>query len=162
MKKIIDKTLNSAIVCLLAIMVLVCCWQVFTRYALGDPSKVTEEFLRYSLIWLTMLGCPYAYGLNKHLAINYIAKKYTQKEQNYFNMFVEFIVLFFSITVLIGGGYLVCINSLGQTSPALHMPTIFLYLSLPINGVLMVYYSLLKLKDNVKIIKSNKLKEISL
>ncbi|MBU3114053.1 TRAP transporter small permease [Clostridium lacusfryxellense] len=143
-------------------MVLVCCWQVITRYALGDPSKVTEEFLRYSLIWLTMLGCPYAYGLNKHLAINFIVKNYTKNEQSYFNIFVESMVLLFSISVLIGGGILVCINSLGQTSPALHMPTVFLYLCLPINGVLMVYYSILKLKDNLGKMKSEKLRKISL
>lgn len=156
MKKIIDKTLNSAIVFLLGAMVLVCFWQVISRYVLGSPSKVTEEALRYSLIWLTMLGCPYAYGLNKHLAINFIVKKYTEKEQNYFNIFVECIVLFFSIFVLVCGGVLVCINSIGQTSPALHLPTQFLYLCLPVSGIIMVYYSIIKLVDNFKSIKNGK------
>ena len=153
MKKIIDKILNSAIIFLLGAMVIVCCWQVISRYVLGSPSKYTEEVLRYSLIWLTMLGCPYAYGLNKHLNINFIVKKYTEKEQKYFNIFVECIVLFFSVFVLICGGVLVCINSIGQTSPAIHLPTIFLYLCLPINGIIMVYYGILKLIDYIKIIK---------
>ena len=60
--KIINKILGSAIAALAAIMVFACCWQVITRFLLKDPSQWTEEFLRYALIWMTMLGAPYAYG----------------------------------------------------------------------------------------------------
>lgn len=146
MKKIIDKTLNSAIVILLGCMAVVCCWQVFTRYVLGNPSKVTEEFLRYSLIWLTMLGSPYAYGLNKHLSINFFTKTFSEKHQKVINIFIELVVIFLSVFVLICGGVLVCMNSVGQTSAAMHLPMQFLYMGLPISGVLTVYYSALKLK----------------
>ncbi|HCW53548.1 MAG TPA: TRAP transporter small permease [Clostridium sp.] len=146
MKKIIDRTLNGAIVILLACMAVVCCWQVFTRYVLGNPSKVTEEFLRYSLIWLTMLGSPYAYGLNKHLSINFFTKTFSAKHQKIINTFIELAVIFLSVFVLIYGGILVCMNSVGQTSAAMHLPMPVLYMSLPISGVLTIYYSVLKLK----------------
>ncbi|MDO5517805.1 MAG: TRAP transporter small permease [Clostridium sp.] len=146
MKKIIDRTLNGAIVILLGCMAVVCCWQVFTRYVLGNPSKVTEEFLRYSLIWLTMLGSPYAYGLNKHLSINFFTKTFDEKHEKIVNVFVEIVVIFLSVFVLICGGILVCVNSIGQTSAAMHLPMQFLYMGLPISGVLTVYYSALKLK----------------
>ena len=63
--KILDKFLSSVIAVLVALMVLGCCWQVITRFILNDPSSWTEEFLRYALIWLTMLGAPYAYGQGK-------------------------------------------------------------------------------------------------
>ncbi|MFP7334128.1 TRAP transporter small permease subunit, partial [Shouchella clausii] len=35
------------------LMVLVAIWQVFSRYVLNAPSTFSEEFLRYSLIWVT-------------------------------------------------------------------------------------------------------------
>ena len=60
--KIINKILGTVISVLVAVMVLACCWQVITRFLLNDPSQWTEEFLRYALIWMTMLGAPYAYG----------------------------------------------------------------------------------------------------
>lgn len=156
MRKIIDKVLNGAIVVLLACMAIVCCWQVFTRYVLGSPSKVTEEFLRYSLIWLTMLGCPYAYGLNKHLSINFFTKTFTKRNEQITNVFVECIVIFLSVFVLVCGGILVCLNSVGQTSAAMHLPMVCLYMSLPINGVLTIYYSYLKLAESIKTIRSIK------
>ena len=31
-------------------------WQIFSRWILKDPSTFTEEFMRYMLIWASMLG----------------------------------------------------------------------------------------------------------
>ena len=31
-------------------------WQIFTRWILKDPSTVTDEFLRYVLIWAAMMS----------------------------------------------------------------------------------------------------------
>ena len=60
--KVLNKILSSVLAFMVAAMVVVCCWQVITRFVLGNPSKYTEEILRFALIWLTMLGAPYAYG----------------------------------------------------------------------------------------------------
>ncbi len=44
--------LLGAICCLvLAIMVGIACWQVVSRYILGVPSTLTEEMLRFLLVW---------------------------------------------------------------------------------------------------------------
>ena len=58
--KALNKILENILAVLVAVMVLGCIWQVVTRFILNNPSKYTEEFLRYALIWLTMLGVPYA------------------------------------------------------------------------------------------------------
>lgn len=55
--KVLNKILSSVLAFMVAAMVVVCCWQVITRFVLGNPSKYTEEILRFALIWLTMLGC---------------------------------------------------------------------------------------------------------
>ena len=57
--KTLNKILGYLIAFLVGLMVLGCCWQVITRFLLNNPSKYTEEFLRYALIWMTMLGVPY-------------------------------------------------------------------------------------------------------
>lgn len=45
--------LLGAICCLvLAIMVGIACWQVVSRYILGVPSTLTEEMLRFLLVWV--------------------------------------------------------------------------------------------------------------
>lgn len=62
MRKIVDRVTAFLTCSLMIVMVLIACWQVFTRFVLNSPSTVSEEFLRYSLIWLTMIGSAYAYG----------------------------------------------------------------------------------------------------
>ncbi len=58
MMKILNRFLETVLAILVALMVVGCFWQVITRFLLHNPSKYTEELLRYMLIWLTMLGCP--------------------------------------------------------------------------------------------------------
>ena len=60
---------------IMGIMVVAVCWQVFTRFVLKNPSTVTEEMLRYLLVWTTMVGAAYAYGRRKHLSIGILTKK---------------------------------------------------------------------------------------
>lgn len=138
--KVLNKILGNIIAALTAIMVLVCCWQVVTRFVLNNPSKYTEEFLRYALIWLTMLGAPYAYGLEKHLAIHVVTNKFKKKNLLINKMGVEIIVLILSISVLIVGGFIVVSNAVGQISPAMQIPMQFYYLCIPLSGLLMAIY----------------------
>ena len=77
--KTLNKILGYLIAFLVGLMVLGCCWQVITRFLLNNPSKYTEEFLRYALIWMTMLGVPYAYGQERHISINIITKTFSLK-----------------------------------------------------------------------------------
>jgi TRAP-type C4-dicarboxylate transport system permease small subunit len=128
-------------------MVLVACWQVFTRFVLNTPSTVSEEFLRYSLIWLTMVGSAYAYGKKKHLAVVFIARKIPAKYQIVVHLLVEAIVLLFIGVILIFGGMKANQNAVGQVSSALGMPMEYLYLSLIVSGVLFLFYSIIHIKD---------------
>lgn len=154
--KQLNKVLGSIIAAILAIMVLACCWQVVTRFILNDPSKYTEEFLRYALIWLTMLGAPYAYGLEKHLAINLFTNSFKKKNTLINKIGVELIVLILSISVLIIGGSIVVSNAVGQISPAMQIPMQFYYLCIPISGCLMVTYCLNRFIRFVKELKQMK------
>ena len=56
MMKILNRFLETVLALLVALMAAGCLWQVITRFLLHNPSKYTEELLRYMLIWLTMLG----------------------------------------------------------------------------------------------------------
>ena len=67
MRKIIDKIIEVMCAAIMGYMVLAVCWQVVTRFVLKNPSTVTEEILRYLLVWTTMVGGAYAYGRREHL-----------------------------------------------------------------------------------------------
>lgn len=139
--KTLNKVLGYAIAALVGVMVLGCCWQVITRFLLNNPSKYTEEFLRYALIWMTMLGVPYAYGQERHISINIVTKTFSPKGSLLTKMVIEVIVMLLCVTVFIIGGIMVTMNSAGQISPALQIPMPLYYVGLPICGVLTLLYS---------------------
>ena len=78
MKKL-NKVLEYILAFLVVVMVVGCFWQIFTRFVLNNASSWTEELLRYALIWLTMLGVPYAYGKEQHISIGFIPSTFTNK-----------------------------------------------------------------------------------
>ena len=117
MTKIVNKILEYILAALVVVMVFGCLWQIITRFILNNPSSWTEELVRYTLIWLTMLGVPYAYGKEQHIALTFITDKFTKKNSLIDEIFIEIVVLLLSVFVMIGGGIMVCMNAVGQLSP---------------------------------------------
>lgn len=151
--KFMNTILRLILAVMVAVMVIACCYQVITRFILNDPSKYTEEFLRYALIWLTMLGAPYAYGAGKHLSIDLLVMNFSDKAKVYVRVFVEVVVLILSLAVFVYGGIAVTQNAGGQISAAMQLPMECYYACIPVGGVLMTIYSLDRLLDALKDLK---------
>ena len=154
--KLLNKILETVLAVVVAVMVIGCFWQVFTRFILNSPSKYTEELLRYLLIWMTMLGVPYAYGKERHLSINLFTRSFDKRDSLMTKIGIEILILFLSLFVMVAGGFMVTSNSAGQLSPALHMPMELYYACVPISGILMVIYSVTRLTGFLKHWKEEK------
>ena len=148
--KILNKVLEIIMIVLVGGMVVGCFWQVITRFVLNNPSKYTEEFLKYSLIWLTMMGTPYSYGQKKHLAIKFITDHFKPKNMALTKIAIALIILALSVAIFIIGGISVTVNAGKQLSAAMQMPMKFYYMGLPIAGVLMVVYCIEQLVEYAK------------
>lgn len=145
----IDKILGKTLILIMSIMVINVLWQVFSRYFLGSPSSFTDELARYLMIWVGVLGAAYVSGKNKHVAIDVLPSKLSEKTQKKLKLIVKILIILFSLFALvIGGSRLVYITYvLQQYSPALQMPLAAVYMVLPISGVLIIYY---KISDIIK------------
>lgn len=155
-KHIVDRLIEGIIIILVVSMVGANFWQIFTRFVLGHAANWTEEFMRYALIWLTMLGVPYAYGRDQHIAIEFLVNTFSRLGQMRDQLFIECVILILSLTVMVGGGSMVTLNARGQISAALHMPMEFYYLGIPICGVLMVFYTLPRIIRVIQSIQNEK------
>jgi TRAP-type C4-dicarboxylate transport system permease small subunit len=144
MKKWIDKSLGYLLIFLLGLMVINVVWQVFSRYVLDSPSSITEELARYLMIWLGLLGGAYAIGQRLHLAIDLLPQSLTGEKARWLDAAIYVLVAVFSLLILvIGGGNLIYITlSTDQTSAALGVPLGYLYLALPLSGLLTIYYAI--------------------
>ncbi len=140
----IDKVLGSFLAIIMGFMVLNVLWQVFTRFVLNDPSSFTDELARYLMIWVGVLGAAYISGKNMHVAIDVLSTRLNKKKQQNLSTFVHFIIILFSLLVLVIGGLrLVYITAiLNQNSPALHIPLALVYTVIPLSGLLIIYYKL--------------------
>ncbi len=148
----IDKFLEWTLIFLMAFNVLNVLWQVFTRFILKNPSSYTEELARYLLVWVGMLGASYAAGKKLHLAIDILSAKFQRISRIYLEMFIQFCVLFFAVAVMMVGGIrLVTITlKLNQISAALRVPLGYVYLVLPVSGLLITYYSVFNIIEQFR------------
>ena len=150
MRKVIDKIIEVLCTLIMGYMVLAVCWQVITRFILKNPSTLTEEILRYLLVWTTMVGGAYAYGRRKHLSINMLTKKLPYKQQKMLDIVIQIIVIVFAVVVMIMGGLHLVGTTSNQISAALHLPMPYVYASIPVGGILIIFYSLIFIMEDIK------------
>lgn len=140
----VDVILKWILVFIMAAMTINVLWQVFTRFIMQDPSSYTEELARYMLIWIGILGASYVAGQKLHLAIDLLSTKLNSKNKSYLEIVIQLSIFLFSFFVMVIGGIrLVQITlTLNQISAALQIPLGYVYSVVPISGIIMMYYSL--------------------
>ncbi|MFT6000419.1 MAG: TRAP-type C4-dicarboxylate transport system permease small subunit [Neolewinella sp.] len=146
--KTLYQTLNRAIefllVLIFSLLVLDVLWQVFGRYVLNQSFSFTEEFARFALIWLTILGAAYLNGRQEHLSMDYWLNKLSPAARAKRLKLIELFMLVFAfIVMVIGGGNLVYTTlRLGQLSAAMQVPLGFVYAIVPVSGLLIMFFSI--------------------
>ncbi|WP_167612045.1 TRAP transporter small permease [Maribellus sediminis] len=138
----IDKVIEIVLVAIMSILVIDVLWQVFSRYVLSAPSSFTDELAGFLLIWVGLLGAAYVAGKNEHLAIDLMLQKMKGAKRRRLQIIINTIVGVFALFVMvIGGTWLVYTRFyLGVKSAALALPLGYVYLILPVSGLLVMYY----------------------
>ncbi|MCD8042825.1 MAG: TRAP transporter small permease [Tannerellaceae bacterium] len=143
MRKLIDKTLANTLVVLMGILVIDVLWQVISRYIMSSPSMFTDELAGFLLIWVGLLGAAYVAGLNEHLAIDILLQRLSPSKKYKLQLFIFALIFIFAIAVLVVGGIWLVYTRfyLNVTSAALQVNLGYVYLVLPLSGVLTAYYT---------------------
>jgi len=144
-KIFVDKILEWALIVLVALNVLNVLWQVFTRFVLKNPSSFTEELARYLLIWIGLLGASYVAGRKMHLAIDVVVNRLSVRVRRLTEYFIEVSIFIFAFFVMVFGGIrLVTITlALNQISAVLRIKLGYVYIVLPLSGLILMFYSFL-------------------
>ena len=146
-RRILDVALGAVLSVLLGGMVAVLAWQVFSRYALNAPSVSSEEILRMSVVWLSLLGAAYSCGKGTHMSIELLRDFVPRAARRALIMLVPVSFIVFAGGVMIPGGLRAMEIANGQTTAVLRLPMPWIYASLPVSGALFVAYSLLNMVD---------------
>lgn len=129
------------IMLVMCLLVVVTIWQVFSRFVLNDPSTFTEEIMRYSLIWVGLLGSAYGFSKYEHMALTILPNKLKGIARFTLNFTINMCVLVLSLTVISYGGLRMMSVSAGQTSAILKLSMPLIYSVLPISGATTIIFT---------------------
>ena len=137
------------------VMVLLTCWQVFTRYILGNPSSWSEELVSYMFAWMSLLGASIVTSERGHMNIPILVDMAGSSVQKLLHCLGEIIAFLFSAVILVFGGVQIANLAMGQMTSSLGVPIGIFYIVLPLCGVLNMIFTAL----NIIEILSDKEKE---
>lgn len=155
LRQVVDKILEKFVAILMGVLVIDVLWQVASRYVLSAPSSFTDELAGFLLIWVGLFGAAYVAGKNEHLAIDILLQKSGPARRRFLEIFIGISVCVFAVTVLmIGGSWLVYTRfALTVKSAALEIPLGYVYIVLPISGLLILFFTIDNLLNSLKAAK---------
>jgi tripartite ATP-independent transporter DctM subunit len=125
------------LVSLLVLMSITIIYQVIARYVFSAPSNISEEFLKYSLIWLGVSGAGMCFLNNKHLSLPLINEFISDKKQNFLLIFNSLLSIFFGL-IMIYSGYLAVDKNIDYITPMLGVPIGLFQVVIFLSGILVV------------------------
>lgn len=179
LRNAIERGLITILGLCLIFMTVMAFWLVFARYAISSQNSIikaimsympaifmrltvysttiTEELLRFALVWTGLIGAAYVFGKNDHLAFTLIQGGIAKRSPRFgkaLNIILRLIVIFFAVYVLIYGGYLMVMRNMRQMSPILQWRMGYVYAILPICGILVTYFESMNIRDIIRFGKS--------
>lgn len=120
-----------AIVCVINVA------QVFGRYMLGSSLSWAEEIMRYSMVWVMMLGSTTAIYHGDHMVLDTVVGSVPVKWRHLLRSILFGIAAVFCF-LLVWYGWPAAINNIHQKAAASGISMVYPYMALPIGGVLMI------------------------
>ena len=141
LRNVLTKLLNVLAGVSFIAMVVLTCWQVFTRYVLQDPSPWSEELVSY----LSLIT-----GERGHMNIPIVVERVGAGMQKTLGILGELVAFAFSAIILVYGGVQISQLALGQMTSSLGVAVGVFYVVLPLCGVLNMIYTVLNIADICK------------
>jgi TRAP-type C4-dicarboxylate transport system permease small subunit len=141
LKNGLNYLLAKMIICIFTTLLACVVWQVLARW-MGVNSTFTDEAARFMFIWAGLFGASLAHGQKRHLAIDLFTRKLTANRKKYSEIFIHLLTISFSVFVMVIGGYMAMLNAANQMSSAMHLPMWIVYLAIPVNGLIISFYSM--------------------
>ena len=118
--------------------------EVFFRYVVGRALSWPEEVLGLVFVWFTLLGVVLLTQSGEHIEFSFLLNRFGPRFGKVFAIFIQAVIALFSILMIIYGSTYAMMFRFEDT-PAVGINALWLYLSLPISGLLIFLYSQLNI-----------------
>ena len=142
-RKVINTVIKIACILLFGFMVIIGTYQILVRYIFNNPSTISEELLTYSFTWMSLFAAAYVFGKREHMRMGFLADKLNKKKLTILNAIIEITIIAFALIVMVYGGISITSLSMTQKTASLGIPMGYVYIVIPITGVVIAVYGVL-------------------
>ncbi|MDO4581225.1 MAG: TRAP transporter small permease [Bacillota bacterium] len=120
----------------LIVTVIVIFIQIIMRYVFKNSLFGSEEFARYVFMWQIYLGASIGFREDKHITITLLTDHLSGTAKKLCAILADLIMLAFCVFIIyFGWVFLAKVASMNMVTPAMRIPFIFVYSSLPVSCV---------------------------
>jgi len=123
-------------------------FHVVGRYFFGKTYVGTLELVRYTMVWISLLGASAAFGSGEHVGIKVLQNKLSKKSWFWISTPASLLLCLF-LVVMIKGGVEITLRNWHQISLAMRIPMFYPYLAVPIGAGLMLLYLLVNILNSI-------------
>lgn len=111
---------------------------VVLRFGFNSGWEWAEEVARYSIVWIVFIGGSICARKGMHLAVDAVAVRLSEANQRILRMVVDVVCVLFCVYLTLYGWDMVQLaRETEQITAALEIPIYWVYLAIPVGGVLM-------------------------
>lgn len=148
MLNIIENYVNRALVFILALqggaLIVLLGIQVFFRYVLHNALSWPEEIAGMVFVWFTLLGIAIGVREDSHICFDLITEKSSPRIRKSIHTFTYILIIIYAY-FMIYYGITYAERFSYETTPAANINMIWLNISLPVAGLFIVFFAIIKI-----------------
>lgn len=149
--RVLDKIQEYIIIFLLTLCTVAGTLQVICRFVLHAPLPWSEEFIRYSFVWIIFLGASLGVKNNAHAGITLFVNILPKALRSILSVISKILCIAFSVIVFKEGINIMAVQfQTKQLTAAMEIPIYYVFLAIPVSAVTMIIYYI------ISIFKSNR------
>jgi TRAP-type C4-dicarboxylate transport system permease small subunit len=141
LKRILSNAVEWVCMVLMVVLFVDLFLGVFSRYVMVRTFTWYDEIARGCFVWLTLLGAAVGVKRHAHFRLQIIVDRLSPRLRQATVFLLPLVVIIFA-GVLIQQGLVFLDLGKFQQTPVMGLPKTWIYVAIPIGGVLMILYSL--------------------
>lgn len=123
--------------------------QVLARYVFKSPLPWSQDILRLAFTYLVFWGAAWCVRDKNHLNVDVLLVSLPKKTRQLVEILINVILCAFFIFIIVVG-FQFAMSGMTQTTSYLPLPMTSYYCSIPTAGILMLYYMLQHLVEQIR------------
>jgi TRAP-type C4-dicarboxylate transport system permease small subunit len=145
---LLSRALQVIVAIGVAVIMFAIIFHITGRYFFGVTHMGTMELVRYTMIWVSLLGAALAFQAYEHVTVNLFERWLSKRLRYKLNIAADALLCTF-LAAMIVGGIKISLRNMSQISLGMQIPMGYPYFAIPVGGVSMLLYVLLDMMEKI-------------